>query len=54
MLNELVTTLLVLSGGRREKYKCIAGVSSSLCNRITVMYPVRMKSGGKKLEKLLP
>jgi hypothetical protein len=57
VLHELVTTLLVLlSGGRCDKYKCFAGVSNP-CNRIIAMNTVRMilvGVGGQNLEELLP
>jgi hypothetical protein len=45
VLRELVTTLLVLSGGRCERYKCLAGIGSQ-CNCIIVTYLVRIKFGG--------
>ena len=57
MLHELVTTLLVLlSGGRHDKYKCFAGVSNPY-NRIIVMNPLKNdfgKGGGGNFEELLP
>ena len=45
VLHELVTTLLVLSGGRFDKYKCFAGVSNP-CNRNYSNEPRKNDFGG--------